>query len=395
MCNPFYYYSMIWAAVLFLYWLNISDLYTTLSPTLTCFFIVNIVLFMLLGFVFRNVYKFKNEISNVNIASQHKKSYLKFTVFFILLYIANFIYAKDIPLISSLFLGDTTYMHFQGIPTIGVFITVSNQIYGIYLISEAIKTHRKDIAIQSCAILFMFLLQLNRNAMILFALAFVVSYIRYNKIKLKNAIFICIFVIVVLYLVGGLGNIRHLASWNDSSYIRSLARINSNYPEKLPGQFIWSYIYLVSPLGNLNYNILNNASHFDFGNLFLCFIPDFIEKRLNTNYNVSIFLVDPHFNVPTTYATSYKYGGMFGIIVMQLMLLAELLIVTDIIRRNKIKSKYIDVLVISQIYFLIMTFFQNVFRYTGTSLLVLFSVILLVFENSKLKRRFKFKISLK
>lgn len=373
-------YGIIWTVVLVLNSFGWSDLSEPLDPLLFIFFVISIMLSFTLGCIFQSYYKIEKDqeiLTAVNNRFAKKNNYVISTIFFICLYSLNFIYARDVPLISSLLFDSVSYIDFQGIPTLGVFITTATEVYGVTLIYQFVRHMSFQLGWQVLSIVALYLLQLNRNALMLFTIAFIIFYLCCHKVKVKTLIGAGVLGMVVLFLIGVLGNVRQLSEWNDSSYISQLAVINDKYPFWLPKQYIWAYIYIVSPIVNLNYNVVNHLYEVDSTNLAITFIPDFIQKRISPDYSPQIILVRRYFNVSTVYASCYKYGGILGILLMQGLLMAETLFVTYLCGafRHRVVEK--NVMLMMQVYFMIMTFFDNVFRFTGTILLIYYCVILL------------------
>lgn len=81
--------------------------------------------------------------------------------------------------------------------------------------------------------------------------------------------------------------------------------------------FIWVYVYVISFLNNLNYNLylyfdLNFLLLIVFGNLFLFFIR---EKLLFNNIGVVIDLVNDNLNVMIMYFQYFSVFGYLGVLV--------------------------------------------------------------------------------
>ena len=81
-----------------------------------------------------------------------------------------------------------------------------------------------------------------------------------KKITAKQLILFFVAIFFCLYGFGGLGNIRHGYVWDNTSMIEDTAKVNNKYPEWLPKQFLWSYIYIICGLGNLNHNIIIDSA---------------------------------------------------------------------------------------------------------------------------------------
>ena len=79
---------------------------------------------------------------------------------------------------------------------------------------------------------------------------------------------------------------------------------------------MWPYIYISSPVANLNKNISDSASSSDLSSYSISsYFPDFISKYfIYDKYDKSFLQVSPNLNVATMFAFPYKFGGIFGMI---------------------------------------------------------------------------------
>ena len=130
---------------------------------------------------------------------------------------------------------------------------------------------------------------------------------------------------VVLFLFGQLGNVRNELSADNKEYILSLGGATDEFISgNVPFEYYWGYLYIASPLGNLD-NLVNNYNpKFDVHkvpNLMFEFTPDFISNRLRQIFNdgeiedISNYLVVESLNAPTVYFRSYfllGWGGMWS-----------------------------------------------------------------------------------
>lgn len=197
------------------------------------------------------------------------------------------------------------------------------------------------------------------------------------KIRYK---FIILFAVVVvaligLYFFGIIGNSRYgLWDKNDSSMILELGKINSNFPSWIPKEYAWTYVYLTSPLANLQYNyelgISPNSTLFGY---FLEFIPNFISKYFSYE-TLEYVLIEPSLNVCTAYTIISLQSGIIGMVffyIIQLSLCA-------IIVKKTYKSEMFVPICIALFYFLAMSFFDNPFRFETTAMMIFISVFFII-----------------
>jgi hypothetical protein len=155
----------------------------------------------------------------------------------------------------------------------------------------------------------------------------------------------------------------------------------------VPNEFYWSYIYLISPMGNLQNLVLEKEDTFDINNVGLFattqLFPDFISKRLVSLFgyeeivarnDYANYYVTPLLNAPTFYYVSYFLIGSAGLIIMYVVLMFSALIYPYLVKKN---SKYYLTSIASLNAIILLSTFNNMWYATGTILLwpIIFSVI--------------------
>lgn len=376
MINIFYGYSIIWIIILLGYYLQWSDLCIPLDLRLLIFLVTSIIISFLIGYLFKKKLKFISLKEN-----PHKKSTI--TVILIITYILEFLYARNIPLMSIL-VGGMSYLenNFEGIPIFHNFISSFTLFYSMYLSYIFFSFKDKKILKEIILVNLFFVLLMQRQNIIISFLFFLNIGLACNihKITNKKKIIKIIFIFIILgiiclYIFGVLGNIRYGNnwSWNDSSMITQLGRMNDNYPKILPKEFFWSYTYLITPLVNLNYNISNYDSIDDIRLLVKEFLPDFVSSRVfDNNAKYTVNLPVSTLNASTAYVRAYLTYGIFG---MYLMFFAQMLLCIFILNYAfKFNKEKFIVICNACAYFLFFTFFVNTFTYSITALLIIWSI---------------------
>lgn len=306
MTVPFKLYAWTWLLILILYSFNWSKFSIPLDNGLLFFLIFTIIISFLFGYLLKPFqFKFAKKASK-------KTKHIVLAIW--CGFIINFIHAGYIPFFGTLS-GKYYYTEFPGIPTLYPFLISFSAIYYFYLMYLFFSFKKKSYLIQSFLILLIFLFVFSRSLLVFCGLgSFLMYYIlnRQNKtIKiniLKKYIILFCFIFFICYIFGGLGNLRCGYSWNDCSYIERLGMYD-NFPSWLPKQFMWVHSYLISPLANLNYNIIQNHHIYDVNKLFVSYVPEFISKRffenlVTTSLNETL-LIRTYFNAQTTYVESY------------------------------------------------------------------------------------------
>lgn len=381
--NPFYWFATIWIVVLLSYQLQWTTLYRELDITLFLFFGIAILVSLILGWLYAKFLK-RQKLTYKHLSTKVVYSLvLSVSIGFLL----NFIYAKHIPLIDELTNSTFTYMDFKGIPVFHVLLvtfTVFISVYFYYcFLCETLKSSQRRYLLSSI-ICFFWLMTLYNRAALLYVI-FMCAIIRLSmmkKIKVRHIFFCFILAVILLWLFGIFGNIRSGSSWNDSSYIIEIAQIDlDKYPSFLPQEFCWAYVYIVSPLGNLNNQVLNGVSNFNLTGLMYYIFPDAISHRIFPTLDTSFELAQPALNVCTGFAGVYKFGGFGGMILMYVCMSFMIIGIGYLTQQNK--YSFVANALLSCI--AILMFFDDFVYYTGFTF-SLFYTCIPIFFNSKRNR---------
>lgn len=193
--------------------------------------------------------------------------------------------------------------------------------------------------------------------------------------------------IAALYIFGGLGNVRHGYEWNNSWFIEYLGKYNNKYPAWLPKQFMWAYSYIVSPLSNLNLNVLKDYSEYNIWGYLVTFLPDFISKRLfPAFYHVEPVLMVSYFTATAAFGKAFLWGGYAGIFVFYLFVVLGQLILLNVIN---IKVQYKMPLIGVMNGIVAFMFFTHTISYSAISFIAVYPLLSLAhFERVKfIKKR--------
>ena len=312
MLNFYYMYSIIWGAILLLYSFGWSDLCAPLAPSLLIFFLITIGVSLILGYFNRKsfLYYEPEEFPKRN------KYVTPFIVFFCL---AEFVYCRQIPLIF-IALGIKGYTEYTGIPTLHPLVLYFASFYSQYLFYRFLCIRDKKALKEYIIILFfIYFLQFNRGGLLISFLMSMLMLLAKNKstnrsiMKPKTLLLSIILVLLILFGFGALGNIRHGFSFSNSSYIERLGRFNDSYPAWLPKQFMWAYVYIISPVANMNYNIELGAAQSNILGYLMTLLPDFIVRRIYAGPIYEPKLVMEHvFNATAGFGVAYTNEGYLG-----------------------------------------------------------------------------------
>lgn len=372
MLNFFYWYAVIWGIVFFLYSLGLSTVCTPLDPVTRTFFLTTIIISIVLGFVLRKDFKY----SELDIKPE-RSSY--FTLLIIIMAIADCIYSNEIPLFDIIS-GKTAYGDFPGIPLIHTILVDSILFYSVYLFYLYLETKDRKILVETIIILLIPLLLFQKGLIIfslfsLFNLGIAKAIKVYGKMKPKYIVLIILGIFLILYINGGLTNVRSGVGWNNESFPTSLCGLNNKWPRWLPVQFGWTYAYVVSPLANLNYNIstINNTN---WPILLVSTTPDILAKRISPiSYANSKrkLLITPVLNACTGFIESVRGGGRFGLWYYFIIFTLVMLLVFVVRCKGKkiYSSAYLSIICMMTVF----NFFYNTLVESATALLPWFILL--------------------
>lgn len=312
MLNPFYWYSLIWTFIVILYDCNVSAINSSLSVNVYIFIWLTILISGVIGFWLRKVFRYKG-------IKLKKLPNMKITLSIVFLSLCEFIYAKQIPLFSII-LRHGTYGDFLGIPILHPLLTNVMVFYSAYLFYIYLETKKRRILYQVIVQLAMFLLMFQKGIILIcifIIFNMMIAKLRKNGLTFdfKKIVYILCGILLIVYINGGLANIRSGVNWSNQTLVTSIGRI-IHWPSWIPKQFCWAYIYVTSPLANLNY-LLSTYNHvLDFGKIIVSVIPISISKQLFPNLVVSIDrtqLSAEYMNASSGFAPASVSGGVAGL----------------------------------------------------------------------------------
>lgn len=323
MVNPHLLYCIGFFIAIILYALGWSDVYPPLSLPLSAFISAT----LLLHFALSRKWKKANAV--VFYKTTPAINPIGITIFIYALWIADFIYEGGVPLIKILTNQPYDYRLF-GVPSLHVLAVTFSSFYILYLFHTYISNRNKLILIlylfnSAAAILIysrsMLFFNLTGSAFIyLFSL---------EHFPIKTATLLFIVGIGFLYFFGVVGNKRIAFEakkpYNSETFLE-IGRASNNFRDSgIPKEFFWSYIYISSPLANLQANIrytdsipapsLNRTLAFINNEILFESISKRINKLVGIEREKEITIKDP-FNVSTIYSRSYSYLGWTGMIIM-------------------------------------------------------------------------------
>ena len=266
------------------------------------------------------------------------------------LFIINYIYAGEIPLINALSNSGTYYRNIEMIPTLYPLVTAINVYFIIYMGAYIVQNKDYKILIFILLLELPLILNLARGIITMSLIPIVLIYISSKKIsrmKISKIVMFMSGLLLFLYGFGYFGSIRTvpdaLEHYPKSEVIIILGDASDGFINSfIPNNYFWTYIYVVSPLGNLN-NIIENKTSFsfDFTNFFAYdFLPNSISKRIIDLDLIPVKenLVVDTFNVSTAFNIPYYYFGWLGIIIFILIINSMYILSKKIVNHTPYES---------------------------------------------------------
>jgi len=374
--NPFYLFVITFTIVIVTYQFGWSALYPNLSFLLILFFIITFLSSLFLGAV---IDKYNPIIYKKLDSSKGVKNTI--TAIFILLMV-EFIYTKGIPLFLVLSGANYKYEEF-GIPTLHPLLATFTSFYTVYVFHIWLS-EKKIKNLINLFILLLFPVLIYNRGMLLISLVscLIVFLMSIKKVRLRTRIYIAVLVAILLYFFGVLGNYRLVKSSSNDYFLEIAGATDSFKNSRIPKSYFWSYIYISSPLANLQNNINENRPEKikvkDYVSTEL--IPDFISKRLSKTIKAEraeITQITSFLTVGTVFARSFSLLGWVGMYLMYLFIASFVLLYIVILRKSN-KYYVAGIAILST--FVIFNTFSNMIYFSGVSFQLIYPIILGIFK---------------
>lgn len=368
--NPFYIYSVIWTTVLVFYSLGWSAIYSPLKPGLLVFFCATIAISAVLGARLQGTL---NAIQT-GLVVPNSRSSARLTALIVFGYMIQFVYVGQVPLVNNLVLHTGyKYGDFPGIPVFGVILVTLSIFHAAMLAygwSRSSGRRWRSYAAQFLIVELMFILLLNRGAFMLCVFMAALIFLSNAKVTGRRLAGATVVALTVMFVFGCIGNLRFGLPYSDNSYMLKISRVSDSYPTFIPDQFLWSYMYLVSPLGNLNGLVNTTLPTYDVGSTLVNLIPDFIVKRAFPSFDPSTSPAVNYFNASTGFASAWKFNGYAALWGTYAALVGVVLATIKIVKESwKTPVLAVSCGVVS------FMFFTNALSYSGVSFALAFPVI--------------------
>lgn len=373
LANPHSIFALSWGICLLLYSLKWSDLLPPLENDLFYLILSFIILFGITGLF----------IGKINFSPKvilpENSNYTLLLIINSLLWLMNFGYS-GFPFIKGVREDDF------GVPLVIVLATALNSftaVYGFYLYLVS-KKKRYIIFIIYC--LFIFLLEYSRGYVLMSMTSMFFLWLNFKnpRFTFKTVFVVICGILLVSYMFGVVGNLRidagiaevdktgkFDASNYSSNSIMLVGEASDSFQRSaVPGEYFWTYLYMTSPIGNLQFNMLANSPSF-FSNIVPLFVHELMFDSISKRYDAVMGTHRKHpelivaaLTVCTALAGPYLYGGWGGMVFFLAAIWIFPLLYIFFISKQPLGV--IGVSTLSTIYFFLI--FDNMFTITALGL---------------------------
>jgi hypothetical protein len=393
MVNPYFCYAVSFSVAIVAYLFGWSDLYPALSRSLLLFLLATIVVHILAGIRVSQ----KQVIVFRPINFQRESIPVIVTVFLFVLWSIECWHGGGIPLLKILLRQPYDYKIF-GIPTLHVFLVTFSSFFTILLFQSYLSKKNPLMLGLYFLNLSAALLIYNRGMLFFNLTASVSLYLVYKKsLPVKEIIIGSAGIVILLFVFGLLGSLRgsneSRKPYSNEAFLKTGRASTSFRNLPLPSEFFWSYIYLTSPIANLQNNVnhyqpepITFAKILDWLNNEVVF--DFISKRINSlsgNEREPEMNIQGPFNASSVYSRSFSYLGWTGLLLMSVVIVVMPLIFYKILPPGS--PFFLTGLSILNTMFLFMVF-DNTIRFTGLSFQIVYPILLHVATKQKFTAKY-------
>jgi oligosaccharide repeat unit polymerase len=381
--NPAFMYAATWTFVLLIYSLRLSYLLDPLRPP-TVVLVIGTSLSFILGWAVEslpNYGRLANAKINLDalgetISSRRVGKRLSAVwIMFVLGILFEIAFFGGVPLLGLIGVGaQIPYTEF-GIP--GFHGLVNALYYTGCVVAFArilLGSSKRTFLLLALSIAYPVIV-VSRQVLISLLLQYVLIYFSIRRPSPRTIIRAGVLLLAVLLIFGYLGDAR-----SGRDRIIELAAPTFAYPDWLPSAFIWVYIYLSSPLDNVNYNIDIAPNYFPLETAGT-FIPSFARDDFRSLFGESQqwTLVNESFNVGSLLQSLLTDFGVAGAIVFTFLCG----IVFSWLRRRACTSAAAFFAVIVLLHGIALSFFANLLFH----LVFIFEILVIAWVVGQRRRR--------
>ena len=384
--NPNFIYIITFIVPFLVYSLGWSTIYPALSVQLFAFYLLTFFIASLLGFFINKLPAYKYKTIPV---FKYNLLVLLLLYFF---YWLDCLYSGYVPLFAFS-KGEAEYggnINF-GIPTFHVLLVTFSLFFSVFLFHQLLSNRRSYLLLfyLMSFVPFIFLLQRSNIMITVISSAFLL-FISQKKITLFKISGILILFIGSIYIFGFLGNLR--SSNGDPTFIPKASGATEEFLQsKVPKEFYWGYLYIASPVANLqnNINIEQNVQPDLKGFIVFEMIPDFISKKISSVFSMTrreFNQINSFLNVGTLYARPFSFLSWLGMFLLFIYLILMMNLYYLIIKKSSMYASTGLALMFTTI---ALANFDNTISYSAFSFPMFYPFLFSVIRGLDVNRRQK------
>lgn len=375
--SPFMAYCYTFLLATLVYMLNWSYLYPPLSASLLLFlggtFCIAIVTAVFLAPFRLIAYK-----------SQEKKVPVIAILFLIAGYTVDCAWSHSIPLVS-LATGATTYEDLRvafGVPTFHVILVGYNAFIAVFYFHTYLSQKKKKfLGFFLLSMLFPLLIMSRITVTIIVIASFYIYLFSAGKNIASRLTRLVVAGLLFLMGFGLLGNIRTAADVSADDVFLAIGDARDSFRQSvIPKSFFWGFIYISSPIANLQLSMDTKdkpaSANSGAGNFLVHeYLWDAISKKYDKAYGtepINFAQINDAFNVGSIFARPYMYAGLAGMVLMFLFVWLVSLLYSLLLDANS--PYYVTYLCFFNA-LIVLCVFDNMLTFTPFSIVLLFPVI--------------------
>lgn len=327
--NPFYIFCLSFSLAIFVYLWGWCDIFPRLSVTLILFFTLTFILFIFAG---NKLWKLKY-VSLINPESHH---HLNDIIFWLIIFLGflNILLMGYLPILDR-----SRNYHEFGVHVLDPIFNTLSIFFSVFLYQSFLESKKKRFLIYVFVILIIQILIFRRSTImwIITSSSFLFLLLK-RKISLFTLIAGITCIPLLSYCFGLYGNTR--SNLSQAYIINDLGASDSFKRSGMSQNHYMTYLYVSSPLANLQKNINKSVGFFNSENfkdfLFYCLIPQSFTIRLEKSLNLTppeCYLITPDLIVGTFLMVSFFTFGWMGMFIMLLFLFSFIFICKMIIEK--------------------------------------------------------------
>jgi hypothetical protein len=322
LANPFFIYCLAFLLAILTYTWGWSDLYPKLSLTLILFLIFSFVPFGIAGYIF--------ERKKMSGSSDKKISASLIDIVFYLIITLGIL---DVLLTGYIPVLDMSHNYREfGAPVIDVLFNTLSIFFSIVFLQAFLLDKKRRFLIYLIAILIIQIILFRRSALVwIITSSLFCLFLLYRRIPLSFIIITILLIPLVASAFGFMGIKR--SKLTNTQIVNELGASQVFLNSGLSHNFYLAYLYISSPLANLQKNIstkdkfLNKDGLEDF--FFYCILPQSFTSRLERPLGLDppvYNLITPQLIVGSCFMLSYCTLGWSGMILMLLFIAVSIIL---------------------------------------------------------------------